>query len=844
MYRRLSLSIEKSVKFFKPKGSFAYLIYNGGVYMKKYLTKAVAIIMSLILTMGTGSAAAFAQSAQADPDASYYKGAYYYRPGAGEYFDLYDNIDYYTYTDDYFKASGRVFNEHLATMSLCLAEASVSSTREPFSPDGYANKNRDAKALLEDLGFSDIQVNTDYTVKPTIDSMGVACAHKRITDGSDDYTLLVILPRSAGYEAEWGNNFILGADGDAKGFADTAVKCLDYAEDYIAEHGISGNIKVWCVGYSRGAAISNILAKNLIDDPQEWLSDSIALTPDNIYCYNFGTPSGADSKGEPHSDRYAGIFNFYTNTELASMVAPAEMGFERYGTDIHLPDWDRYDDMLDKLEICAPLIHEIYSTQLNSTLYHPKKLSLIDGAIGLVDDDDSYMPDNAAEYLAGEMAYLTQIAGGRENYHAVYEKGLSALIAYYESLTGDSASAFTDSLISNENSVYLIAAMYAYYMKQKVSDSISMNMELIREKAKEIAVIGAGANESTTGVSAQMIAKVMAKLVRYLLMKPENIKSEAAGYLGDMLRKAMTESGATDEQIASLSDQKDLEALVHFISYLLLGNIWQSDNIQPLNPDNEQIKAAATLLGNAACLSTDHTNEVIKSWLRLDDSYYSDYSAMTSARIAGYRRVYFNHSESLNAVVTDSEGKTVASIHNGVLDNSADKWIGFTNSDAGGFFRFPLDESYTVTFIAPAETDISVHIDEYNVDTATVSSVFNNTQTAALDTYAVLSLPALDEPYTIPSSVSYSLKFSGEQASGYILGDVDGDGVVTIIDATMIQRTLVDLPVTSFIEKAADVDGNGLDITDATYIQRYIAAIDIPFCVGEYVYDIQYSNGE
>lgn len=793
--------------------------------------------MGLLLIMGTGSAAAFAQSTQADPDASYYKGAYYYRPGAGEYFDLYDNIDYYTYTDDYFKASGRVFNEHLATMSLCLAEASVSSTREPFTPEGYAKKSRDATALLEDLGFSDIQVNTDYTVKPTQDSMGVACAHKKITDRTDDYTLLVILPRSAGYEAEWGNNFILGADGDAKGFADAAAKCLDYAEGYVAEHAISGNIKVWCVGYSRGAATSNILAKNLIDDPQEWLSDSITLTPDNVYCYNFGTPSGADSKNDPHSERYAGIFNFYTNSELASMMAPAEMGFERYGTDIHVPDWDRYDAMLDKLEICAPMIHEIYSTQLNSTLYHPKKLSLSDGSVGLVDDEDSYMPDNAAEYLAGEMAYLAQTAGGRENYHAVYEKGFSALIAYYESLTGESASAFTDSLTSNENSVYLIAAMYAYFMKQKASDSISMNMELIREKAKEIAALGADANESSTGVNAQMIAKIAAKLVRYLLMQPEDIKREAAGYLGDVLSTAMAASGASNEQIASLNDPEDLEALVHLISHLLLGNIWQSDSVHPLNLNNEQIKAAATLLGNAACLFADHTNEVIKSWLRLDDSYYSDYDTMTSAQLAGYRRVYFNHSESLNAVVTDSEGKTVASIHNGVLDNSADKWIGFTNTDDGGFFRFPLHESYTVTFIASAGTDISVRIDEYSVDTATASSVFNDTQTAVSDSYAVLSLPASDAPYAIPSSVSYSLKLSEKPTSGYLLGDADVDGLVTILDATMIQRKLVNLPVTTFVEEAADVDGEGLDSTDATYIQRYIASIETPFHVGEYVYD-------
>ena len=66
-----------------------------------------------------------------------------------------------------------------------------------------------------------------------------------------------------------------------------------------------------------------------------------------------------------------------------------------------------------------------------------------------------------------------------------------------------------------------------------------------------------------------------------------------------------------------------------------------------------------------------------------------------------------------------------------------------------------------------------------------------------------------------------------------IRGDSDGDGRVTIIDATVIQRVLVGLPVASFNEICSDVDGNGLDITDATKIQRYLADIPDPYHIGE-----------
>ena len=51
--------------------------------------------------------------------------------------------------------------------------------------------------------------------------------------------------------------------------------------------------------------------------------------------------------------------------------------------------------------------------------------------------------------------------------------------------------------------------------------------------------------------------------------------------------------------------------------------------------------------------------------------------------------------------------------------------------------------------------------------------------------------------------------------TNYLRGDADGDGVVTISDVTAIQRHLADLEhLSSANLQAADVDGNGLDITN------------------------------
>ncbi len=57
-----------------------------------------------------------------------------------------------------------------------------------------------------------------------------------------------------------------------------------------------------------------------------------------------------------------------------------------------------------------------------------------------------------------------------------------------------------------------------------------------------------------------------------------------------------------------------------------------------------------------------------------------------------------------------------------------------------------------------------------------------------------------------------------------ILGDADGDGTITILDATAIQRHLANMPTQTFNEKVADTDSDGsVTILDATFIQRWLA---------------------
>lgn len=68
------------------------------------------------------------------------------------------------------------------------------------------------------------------------------------------------------------------------------------------------------------------------------------------------------------------------------------------------------------------------------------------------------------------------------------------------------------------------------------------------------------------------------------------------------------------------------------------------------------------------------------------------------------------------------------------------------------------------------------------------------------------------------------------------LGDVDGDGFITIVDATMIQRHLASLSTTAYHEEVADTDGdNSITVLDATAIQRFLAELSCPDGIGEVI---------
>ena len=262
--------------------------------MLRNFKRIMAALLSVLMLVGMFASIAVTVSA-ADEASGVKKGEFVFAPHTYTDGDL---SDIYYYTDEVFSGSAFDYNEHLATMSMILASASISSQD---ADAGYDVKSRNLSYLLREWDFAGFDVNEYYTQKPGEQTMGVGMAYKVIGEGENAYTLLAIVPRSAGYQKEWAGNFTVGTEGVHEGFATGRDIILEFAKKYVEENAdkFEGTVKVWTVGYSRGAGVSNLLAAYL-DDNNNALG--VEVKKENIFAY---TPSNQILRHEVGHDMVA-----------------------------------------------------------------------------------------------------------------------------------------------------------------------------------------------------------------------------------------------------------------------------------------------------------------------------------------------------------------------------------------------------------------------------------------------------------------------------------------------------------------------------------------------------------
>ena len=256
-------------------------------------------------------------------------------------YDIHDEDTYstnFSYSDDYFNLpSTNNYNHELATMSLKLAMAAFGLNQDKngtkYGWNNFGERTSNIRGLLgfSGMGFKDVTPMGYYHQPENNKSIAATFAHKLI-NGSE---LIVIAVRGGLYEAEWGDNFRVGIGNEHEGFANARDIVMDSLKTYLAVN-IPNNAKVkfWITGYSRGAAVANMVAAKLTKEAK---ISTYNISKDSIYAYCFATPRNSRDAKQAGFENIINIINptdpvphFAFGHEDWGLLGDT-WGFNRYG---------------------------------------------------------------------------------------------------------------------------------------------------------------------------------------------------------------------------------------------------------------------------------------------------------------------------------------------------------------------------------------------------------------------------------------------------------------------------------------------------------------------------------
>ena len=223
-----------------------------------------------------------------------------------------DTIDELVEDDSF--ADATKYDEAIALVSLVIAN--------------QTSKEKKIKELFSLLELDNIVCNDNYDSN-SADSISYCIGHFK--DGS--YDMITVAVRGLNYGREWANNFKIGESGDHQGFTESATKVYDALISYInskyKSSYDSGKVKLWLCGYSRGAAVTNVLSYMVLADPSKKLN----ILPKYVFSYTFNTPRGLIAE---HATPFPNVFNIVNSADIVTYIAPEQYDMYRCGRDIVL----------------------------------------------------------------------------------------------------------------------------------------------------------------------------------------------------------------------------------------------------------------------------------------------------------------------------------------------------------------------------------------------------------------------------------------------------------------------------------------------------------------------------
>ena len=269
------------------------------------------------------------------------------------------------YSDEIFFKDSSTYHHLLAKQSIGLALCAY----ELFDPVEEECEDCSAGSLLDYFhynGFDYVRID-DFDKNTSIYTIGTGIACKTIEYKGEYADLVAVAIRGNKYVNEWQSNFTLGTNTIHEGFYQAATLVTDRILSYIGQTHFEHPVKVWITGFSRAAAIANIVSA--------FLNDSVVLSKEQVFSYTFATPRARWSLNGDEEDYltgYENIFNILGASDIIAQFVPAEWSYYHYGIDLYLPGAE-YDS---KFQSKYKTIQEVLLNKFNVKTYYNVDLNM------------------------------------------------------------------------------------------------------------------------------------------------------------------------------------------------------------------------------------------------------------------------------------------------------------------------------------------------------------------------------------------------------------------------------------------------------------------------------------
>lgn len=278
-----------------------------------------------------------------------------------------DILHEYEYSDTFFSHPSTQYDHQLALVTLGMVGAAFNTwaSDAKYWANESVGRENSLEAAYTTLGFGDVQYHYyDIDVGAAGDFVGYSMARKTITLNGKRTTIAALILRGGGYGGEWVSNLHTGAGHAHSGFIIPVHEVFNALKSYLAEaqkQGELGLVKLWMGGYSRGAAVANLLAARLSKELP-------GLAKENIFVYTFATPVALGWEDYPDLQQdydnnhnadgtlksswgESNIFNLISSGDIVPHLMPEEWGFHRNGNDRFLPSTRNEKELADLNEM-------------------------------------------------------------------------------------------------------------------------------------------------------------------------------------------------------------------------------------------------------------------------------------------------------------------------------------------------------------------------------------------------------------------------------------------------------------------------------------------------------------